>query len=111
MIETNEQLIENILYSGGFTSVNEALHGWVIVIDDKVYKPRAGTFIYKTRKQAVKALYNGLSWIVLRHYAYFRQRRESVSCPPWVEGCWRQKGEYWKDFKKYLGKRLKFIQV
>ena len=111
MVIANEQLIENILHSGGFTPASEVLHGWVIVIDDKVFKPRVGSFIYKTRKQAVKALYNGLSWRVAKHYAYFVRRGESIPDPPWVGGYWSQRGEYWRDFKKYLGKRLKFIQV
>lgn len=87
MVEANEQLIENILHSGGFTPASEVLHGWVIVIDDKVYKPRTGTFIYKTREQAVRALYNGLSWTVGRHYAYFRERGESIPNPPYIRGC------------------------
>lgn len=111
MVRANEQLVRNIMHSGGFTPANEALHGWVILIDDKIYKPRVGTFIYKTRKQAVKALYNGMGWIVVRHYAYFRERGESVSTPPYMGSSRSQRGEYWKDFKNYLGDRLKIVQV
>ena len=111
MVRANEQLVRNIMHSGGFTPANEALHGWIILIDDKVYKPRVGTFIYKTRQQAVKALYNGMSWRVARHYAYLRERGESIPNPPWVGNYWNQRGEYWKDFKNYLGDRIKIIQV
>lgn len=111
MVRANEQLVRNIMHSGGFTPANEALHGWVILIDDKVYRPRVGNFIYRTRQQAVKSLYNGLSWKVARHYAYLRERGESISNPPWVGDYWSRRGEYWRDFKNYLGDRLKIVQV
>lgn len=111
MVRANEQLVRNIMHSGGFTPANEALHGWVILIDDKIYRPRVGTFIYRTRQQAVKSLYNGMSWRVARHYSYFRERGESVQTPPWTDGCWRHRGEYWRDFKNYLGDRLKIVRV
>ena len=75
MVRANEQLVRNIMHSGGFTPANEALHGWIILVDDKVYRPRVGNFIYRTRQQAVKSLYNGLSWKVARHYAYLRERQ------------------------------------
>lgn len=110
-METNEQLIRNILHSGGFTPINEALHGWIILIDDKVYKPRAGTFIYKTRQQVVKALYNRMWWEVARHYSYFEHTGISTLNPPWTADCWEHRKEYWKAFKNYIGDRLKFIQV
>lgn len=111
MVRANEQLVRNIMHSSGFIPVNEAFHGWIIFIDDKVYRPRVGTFIYRTRQQAVKALYNGLSWRVARHYAYFRESGESIPDPPWVRNYWRQRGESWKDFKNYLGDRIKIVQV
>lgn len=111
MVRANEQLVRNIMHSGGFVPVNEALHGWIILIDDKVYRPRVGNFIYRTRQQAVKALYNGMNWRVVRHYAYLRERGEGIPNPPWVGNYWRQRGEYWKDFKNYLGDRLKIVQV
>lgn len=111
MVRANEQLVRNIMHSGGFTPANEALHGWIILIDDKVYRPRVGNFIYRTRQQAVKSLYNGLSWRVARHYSYLRERGESIPDPPWVGSYWSQRGEYWKDFKNYLGDRLKIVQV
>lgn len=111
MVRANEQLVRNIMHSGGFTPANEALHGWVILIDDKVYRPRIGNFIYRTRQQAVKSLYNGMCWKVARHYAYFRERGESISNPPWVGNYWSQRGQYWRDFKNYLRDRLKIVQV
>lgn len=111
MVRANEQLIRNIIHSGEFIPANEALHGWIILINDKVYRPRVGNFIYKTRQQAVKSLYNRLSWKVARHYSYLRERGESIPDPPWVGSYWNQRGEYWKDFKSYLGDRLKIVQV
>ena len=111
MVRANEQLVRNIMHSGGFTPASEALHGWIILIDDKVYRPRVGNFIYRTRQQAVKSLYNGLNWRVARHYAYLRERGESIPNPPWVGDYWSQRGVYWRDFKNYLGDRLKIVQV
>ena len=111
MVRANEQLVRNIMQDSGFVPVNELLHGWVIIIDDKIYKPRVGNFLHKTRQQAVKSLYNSLSWKVARHYSYLRERGESISNPPWIGNYWSQRGEYWRDFKNYLGDRLKIVQV
>lgn len=111
MVRANEQLINNIICSSGFVPINEAFHGWVIVIDGKVYKPRVGNFIYKTRQQAVKSFYNGMRGKVARHYAYLRDRGVSIPNPPWTGNYWNQRGEYWKNFKEYLGNRLKIVQI
>lgn len=106
----NESLIENILRNN-FFPIDGGIHGWVVIIDNRIFMPRTGRFIFPSRQQAVKALYNGMAWKVAKHYSFFRERGVSLPNPPWVGEYWNHRHEYWKDFKSYLGDRLKFVQV
>ena len=106
----NESLIENILRDNFFPVDNE-IHGWIVIFDNKIFTTRAGKFIFPSREKAVKAFYNRMVWTVARHYAYFSERGVSIPDPPWIAGHWSRRGEYWRDFKNYLGDRLKFVQI
>lgn len=110
MVRANEQLIENILRES-FVPLDTDFHGWVVILDDKIFTTRARKFIFPSRGKAVRAFHDRMIWTVARHYSFFRERETSVPNPPWVGNYWRQRGEYWKDFKNYLGDRLKFVQI
>lgn len=106
----NEQLIENILREN-FVPLDTGFHGWVIILDNRIFTTRAGKFIFPSKGKAVKAFYNRMVWTVARHYSFFMERGWSAPNPPWVGNYWSHSGEYWKDFKNYLGDRLKFVQI
>lgn len=110
MVRANEQLIENIL-RGGFVPLDTGFHGWIVVLDNRIFTTRAGKFIFPSREKAVKAFHDRMVWTVARHYSFFRERGISVPNPPWTGDYWSQKGEYWRDFKNCLGDRLKFVQI
>lgn len=110
---TNEQLIRNILNDGNFSPASETIHGWIAVIDDMVFRTQLGRFIFNSREQAVKALYNSLVWVVARHYSYFMDNGTSIPHPTWRDSgsYWDRRKTAWKDFKEYLGDRIRFIEI
>lgn len=41
---------------------------WVIMIEDKIFAPTAGTMFHFSKEQAWKHFYNEYNWIVKRYY-------------------------------------------
>ena len=75
--------------------IEECLHGWIILIDGRIFKPKIGSFIFPTRKSAVRAFYNSMRWrVVIRLGA-----NDSGIM-------WNNSSSYWARFKRTLGNRF-----
>ena len=92
--------VENIaiqeLIDGNTKPIEECLRGYVVLIDERVFKPRVGNFIFPTRKQAVKAFYNSMRWRVVSRLG--RANHDSDR--------WRNSASYWTRFKRALRGRF-----
>ena len=100
MNETSNAIINNIICQ--YTKpIEEALHGWIILIDGQVWKSPARGFIFNSRKQAVTAFYNGMRWKVVSTLG----RAESD------DSYWAHTSRYWARFKEALKDRMEIRQI
>ena len=100
MNETSDTIINNIIRQ--YTKPIEAvLHGWIILIDGQVWKPRVGNFIFNSRKQAVTAFYNMMRWRVI----------SSIGIAEGNIHYWRNSSMYWAQFKEALKDRMEIRQI
>lgn len=100
MNETSNTIINNIICQ--YTKpIEEALHGWIILIDGQVWKPYAGSFIFNSRKQAVTAFYNVMRWRIVG----------SMGRAEGNDHYWRDSLMYWARFKETLKDRMKIRQI
>lgn len=65
-MEIKKELIDKIL-ERDFQSDNLD-NMWVIMIEDKIFAPTAGTMFHFSKEQAWKHFYNEYNWIVKRYY-------------------------------------------
>lgn len=77
------------------------LHGWIILIDNRIWINTMGCFLWDTRNKAVKAFYNCMKWRASRI-----MREENHE-----EFNWSLCNTRWKIFKKILGDRLQIKQI
>lgn len=77
------------------------LHGWIILIDNRIWINTMGCFLWDTRNKAVKAFYNCMKWKASRI-----MREENHE-----EFNWSLCNTRWKIFKKILGDRLQIKQI
>lgn len=77
------------------------LHGWIILIDNRIWINTMGCFLWDTRDKAVKAFYNCMKWRASRI-----MREENHE-----EFNWSLCNTRWKIFKKILGDRLQIKQI
>ena len=77
------------------------LHGWIILIDNRIWINTMGCFLWDTRNKAVKAFYNCMKWRASRI-----MREENHE-----EFNWYLCNTRWKIFKKILGDRLQIKQI
>lgn len=100
MNEISNAIINNIIRP--YTKpIEEVLHGWIILIDGQVWKPRVGSFIFNSRKQAVTAFYNIMRWKVISTMG----RAENNY------NYWRTSSIYWAQFKETLKDRMEIRQI
>lgn len=111
-----ERLVQKILRNS-VVDPRDILHGWIVLIDNKIFISNKGKFIFETREKAVRALYSTLSWRARSCYAHFLNtgdteedydyRNEAELIYPWQPVC---SGAY-KELKKALKKRLIIKQI
>ena len=77
------------------------LHGWIILIDNRIWINTMGCFLWDTRNKAVKAFYNCMKWRASRI-----MREENHE-----EFNWSLYETHWKKFKEILGDRLQIKQI
>ena len=77
------------------------LHGWIILIDNRIWINTMGCFLWDTRNKAVKAFYNCMKWRASRI-----MREENHE-----EFNWSLCNTRWKIFKKILGDRLQIKKI
>lgn len=77
------------------------LHGWIILIDNRVWINTMGCFLWDTKDKAVKAFYNCMKW---RASQIIREENHE-------EFHWSMYHKHWKIFKKILGDRLQIKQI
>lgn len=77
------------------------LHGWIILIDNRIWINTMGCFLWDTRNKAVKAFYNCMKWKASRI-----MREENHE-----EFNWSLCNTRWKIFKKILGDRLQIKKI
>lgn len=77
------------------------LHGWIILIDNRIWINYYGCFLWETRNKAVKAFYNCMKWRTSRI-----MREENHE-----EFNWSFCNTHWKIFKEILGDRLQIKRI
>ena len=77
------------------------LHGWIILIDNRIWINTMGCFLWDTRNKAVKAFYNCMKWRASRI-----MREENHE-----EFNWSLCNTRWKIFKESLGDRLQIKKI
>lgn len=77
------------------------LHGWIILIDNRIWINTMGCFLWDTRNKAVKAFYNCMKWRTSRI-----MREENHE-----EFNWSLCNTHWKIFKEILGDRLQIKRI
>ena len=77
------------------------LHGWIILIDDRIWINTTGCFLWDTRDKAIRAFYNHMKWRASRIMR--EENNETFSMSLYHN--------YWKIFKKILGDRLQIKQI
>ena len=77
------------------------LHGWIILIDNRIWINTMGCFLWDTRNKAVKAFYNCMKWRASRI-----MREENHE-----EFNWSLCSTHWKIFKKNLGDKLQIKKI
>lgn len=106
-----ERLVQKILRDSLY-DLRRLLHGWIVVIDDKIFVSGRKEFIFETREKAVRALYSTFNWRAKHCYAHFLNTgdtegdfnyyNERGMIYPSHSSC----ANAYKDFKSALGKRL-----
>lgn len=77
------------------------LHGWIILIDNRIWINYYGCFLWETRNKAVKAFYNCMKW---RASQIMREENHE-------EFNWSLCDIHWKIFKEILGDRLQIKRI
>ena len=77
------------------------LHGWIILIDNRIWINTMGCFLWDTRDKAIKAFYNCMKW---RASQIMREENHE-------EFYWSMYHTHWKIFKEILGDRLQIKQI
>lgn len=100
MSTVDNNLVDTILRSN-LKPINEALHGWIILIDGKVWKSSMGNFLFSTRKQATSSFYNNMRWKVTNAFG----------ASEGADRYWRNASIYWDRFKKALENRIEIKEI
>lgn len=77
------------------------LHGWIILIDNRIWINTTGCFLWDTRDKAIKAFYNCMKWRASR---IMREENHEEFSMFLYRG-------HWKIFKEILGDRLQIKQI
>lgn len=77
------------------------LHGWIILIDNRIWINTTGCFLWDTRDKAIRAFYNCMKW---RASQIMREENHE-------EFYWSIYHTHWKIFKEILGDRLQIKQI
>lgn len=63
----DSNIIQNIVNQNS-KPIADVMHGYVVLILDRVFKTPSGKFLFESRQQANQAFYNTLNFIVLTRY-------------------------------------------
>lgn len=77
------------------------LHGWIILIDNRIWINTTGCFLWDTRDKAIRAFYNCMKWRASR---IMREENHEEFSMFLYRG-------HWKIFKEILGDRLQIKQI
>ena len=77
------------------------LHGWIILIDNRIWINTTGCFLWDTRDKAIRAFYNHMKWRASRNMREENNETYSMSLYH----------NHWKIFKEILGDRLQIKQI
>lgn len=82
-------------------SLEVCLHGWIILIDNRIWINTTGCFLWDTRDKAIKAFYNCMKWRASRIMREENHEEFYMSLY----------NTHWKIFKEILGDRLQIKQI
>ena len=96
-----------------FVPSEEATHGYIILVDDKIFVSTYGVFLFRTRQEALKSFYTTLRWRVCRFAGASDRGDEIISdeVPTWSNQAWNNRARYWREFKEALKDRMKIVQI
>lgn len=90
--EVKNRIVQNLSVFG----INEAIHGFVVMLDNKIWKNRYGAFIFDSRQEANQAFYNGTRWQVTRIASAAIYGTNSHGWPQEYD----RSRELWMEFKR-----------
>lgn len=98
----NYNEITNDLLRPFLHSVENCLHGYIILIDGQIWKRSLdGNFIFPTRKKAIAAFYSNMRWTVARRFGSAQN----------AFNYYENASFYWKKFKEILGDRFEIKYI
>lgn len=77
------------------------LHGWIILLDNRIWINTMGCFLWDTRDKAIKTFYNCMKWRVSQIMR--EENREEFYGSTYHT--------HWKIFKEILGDKLQIKQI
>lgn len=95
----SNELINNI-FGSRLLPKDILIHGYILVIDGKIYNDNNGKFIFKTRDQLVKSFYNSISWVA--KHRIFDSRHPNFTGYYWGREYARERHSIWNEFKRDL---------
>ena len=108
----NSEIVTYILQHN-FLPPEEVTHGYIILVDDKIFVSTYGIFLFRTRQEALKSFYTTLRLRVCR-FAGASERGDVITSsdePTWSNQAWNNRSRYWREFKEALKDRLKIVQI
>lgn len=94
-----EQIIERTLHDN-ICSFENLFHGWIIIVNDKVWMNDNGVFLFDDRAKAMQAFYNCMKW-KFRNQIYQYNRSNGTTL--------EENRFYWDSFKRAIGFSIKHI--
>ena len=94
----NEEIARQVLEDFTLHTVDSLLHGFVVMLDGKIWKSNMGAFIFETAREANQAFYNGERWRFTRRYSMIVHGTDGLGWPIHYD----RSTEAWRQFKRLV---------
>lgn len=100
-----EEVINRVLQQMNLFGPNDALHGFVVMLNNKIWKSRDGAFIFESRRRANQTFYNQERWYFTRTVSTALYGLNSYGMPEHYDHSTR----LWNEFKSSVN--FKIVEI